>query len=166
MSALWWPAVLTGAGATLIMDAWALVARRLLRMPLPDYCLVGRWLAHMPEGRFRHASIAKAAPRQAECAIGWSFHYLVGLAYAFLLVLPSAGAWLLQPSLLPALLVGVGTLVMPWGLMQPAFGLGVAAARTADPRRARLRSLLSHVAFGVGLYLAAVPVSRVLHTLA
>ena len=61
MSALWWPAVLTGAGATLIMDAWALLARRLLRMPLPDYCLVGRWLAHMPEGRFRHASIAKAA---------------------------------------------------------------------------------------------------------
>jgi len=159
-------AVLAGAGATVIMDLWAVVARKVLQMPPPDYCLVGRWLGYMPEGRFRHASIAKAVPRQAECAIGWSFHYLVGIAYAFLLVLPSAGAWLLQPSLLPALLVGVGTLIMPWCIMQPAFGLGIAAAKTADPRRARRRSLLSHVAYGVGLYLAALPVSRVLQALA
>ena len=52
--------ILTGTGATMAMDLWALARRRLLATPLPDYGLVGRWLAHMPRGRFRHDSIKAA----------------------------------------------------------------------------------------------------------
>jgi hypothetical protein len=37
--------------------------------------------------------------------------------------------------------------------MQPAFGMGIAAAKTAKPTHARLRSLMNHVVFGFGLYL-------------
>jgi hypothetical protein len=37
--------------------------------------------------------------------------------------------------------------------MQPAFGLGVAAAKTPDPTAARLRSLRTHATYGLGLYL-------------
>jgi len=37
--------------------------------------------------------------------------------------------------------------------MQPAFGLGVAAAKTPDPTTARLRSLRTHATYGLGLYL-------------
>ncbi len=147
--------VLAGAGATLIMDLWALLARRWLRMPSADYCLVGRWLGHMPQGRFRHSSSARAARTKGECALGWGFHYGVGIAYAFVLVLPSGGAWYQQPTWLPALLLGLGSLIMPWGVMQPAFGLGLAASRAANPGAARLRSLLSHLAYALGLYAAA-----------
>ena len=45
---------------------------------------------------------------------------------------------------------------MPFLLMQPAFGLGVAAAKTPAPWQARLKSLSSHLVFGVGLYLSAL----------
>jgi hypothetical protein len=40
--------------------------------------------------------------------------------------------------------------------MQPAFGLGIAASKAPNPRHARLRSVLSHALFGLGLYLSAL----------
>ncbi|MDP2140763.1 MAG: DUF2938 domain-containing protein [Gammaproteobacteria bacterium] len=153
-------AVLVGIGATVIMDLWALGARRVLNVPSPNYCLVGRWLSHMPGGRFMHTSIVAAAKKNAECAIGWGFHYVIGVVYVFLLVVPTSGRWLEQPTLTPALLVGIGTVLIPYFIMQPSFGLGIAAARTANPAQARVRSLMSHTAYGVGLYLAAILVNR------
>jgi hypothetical protein len=49
--------------------------------------------------------------------------------------------------------IGLGTIIAPWFLMQPAFGLGVASAKTHDPTAARLRSLRTHATYGLGLYL-------------
>jgi hypothetical protein len=43
--------------------------------------------------------------------------------------------------------------------MQPLFGLGIAASRVANPTQARLRSLMNHAAFGVGLYIFGLLVS-------
>ncbi len=151
-----------GVGATLVQDLWNLLLRRAFGIPSLDLCLLGRWLCHMPAGTFRHASIAAAEPRAAECVVGVVAHYTIGAAFALLLVLPDSGAWLLRPTVLPALLVAVGTLVFPFLLMQPALGLGVASSRAPDPARARLKSLMSHVLFGVGLYLCALPVSHLL----
>ncbi|MEW6332336.1 MAG: DUF2938 family protein, partial [Pseudomonadota bacterium] len=52
--------IFVGAGATAVIDLWAIARRPLLGIPPPDYGLVGRWLAHMTRGRFRHNSIAAA----------------------------------------------------------------------------------------------------------
>lgn len=46
-------------------------------------------------------------------------------------------------------------MALPFLLMQPALGLGIAAAKTANPARARLHSLITHAIFGLGLYLTA-----------
>jgi len=51
-------AILIGAGATLVIDAWAFGRKRLRGIALPDYGLVGRWIAHLARGRFRHDSIS------------------------------------------------------------------------------------------------------------
>lgn len=155
-------AVLAGVGATVIMDLWALFLRHGFKIAQPNYCLVGRWVTYMPAGVFRHANIAATPKRTAECTVGWIVHYLVGVAYAFVLVIPTSGHWLEHPSLLPALMVGIGTVVIPYFVMQPSFGLGIAAAKTPSPIQARLRSLMSHTAYGVGLYVAALGVSHVL----
>ena len=58
-------------------------------------------------------------------------------------------------TLLPALVVGVVTVVFPFFVMQPGMGFGIAASKAPDPMRARLRSLMTHTVFGIGLYLAA-----------
>jgi hypothetical protein len=79
-----------------------------------------------------------------------------------MLVVLVSGGWLAHPTLLPALFFGVGTVLVPFLLMQPSFGFGIAASRTPNPTQARLRSLMAHAAFGVGLYVCAVGVSYAL----
>jgi hypothetical protein len=75
----------------------------------------------------------------------------------------SGSAWLARPTLLPALLYGLATVAFPFFVMQPALGLGMASSRAPHPTHARLKSLATHLVFGVGLYicaLAAVSVAR------
>ena len=151
-----------GLGATLFMDLWALFLKYTFRVPLPNYCLVGRWLRHMPEGTFRHASIMAAAPKRFECAVGWIAHYVLGVIYAFVLVAFVSTSWLVRPTFLPAILFAVGSLLVPFLIMQPAFGLGIAASKTPNPTQARLRSMMAHTTFGVGLYVCALGVSYML----
>ena len=155
-------AVVVGLGATLFMDVWALFLKRAFSIPSANYCLVGRWLRHMPEGTFMHASIAAAPQKRSECTVGWIAHYVIGIVYALVLVAFVSGSWLVRPTLLPAMLFGIGSVLVPYLVMQPSFGLGVAASRTPQPTQARLRSLMAHTAFGVGLYVCAVGVSYVL----
>lgn len=146
--------VIVGAGATVVMDAWGIVRRPLLGLPPPDYGLVGRWIAHMPRGRFRHDSIAAATPIRGERVIGWIAHYLTGIAFAGILVGLCGVGWLHAPTLVPALAVGLGSVAAPFLLMQPGMGAGVAARRTPRPGRARIQSVLTHAIFGLGLYAA------------
>lgn len=72
------------------------------------------------------------------------------------------GSWLARPTLVLALLFGIGTVVFPFLLMQPSFGFGVAASRTPNPTQTRLKSLVTHIVYGVGLYVSAVGVSYIL----
>lgn len=144
-----------GAGATLAIDLWSIVRKRLLGVPPPDYGMVGRWLAHIAlRGRFRHDRISAAPTVRGERLIGWAAHYLLGIAYAALLPGIWGTAWFRQPTIGPALLVGVGTVAAPFLLMQPGMGAGIAASRTPRPGSARLQSLVTHAFFGLGLYAA------------
>jgi len=152
-------AVAVGLGATLFMDLWALLLRRAFGTPSANYCLVGRWFRHMPEGTFMHTSIANSSQKRFECAVGWIAHYIIGVVYALVLVALVSGEWLARPTLLPALLFGIGTVLVPFLVMQPSFGLGIAASRAPSPTQARLRSFMAHIAFGVGLYVCAVGLS-------
>ena len=147
--------LLIGTGATLVMDAVAFAANQLFSIPMSDWAMVGRWVGHFPRGKFTHDSMAQATPVRGELVVGWITHYVTGLAYAALLVVIVGVEWMREPTLLPAVLIGVSMLVAPFFVMQPAMGYGVAASRTASPMKARLRSVMNHAAFGFGLYLAA-----------
>ncbi|WP_193163466.1 DUF2938 domain-containing protein [Microbulbifer hainanensis] len=148
-------ALLIGAGATLLMDGWALLLRRCFAVPSLDWSLVGRWIGHLPQGRVAHGHIGMATPVRGEAALGWLFHYAVGIALAALLLVLSGPGWALQPTLVPALLFGVLTVAAPFLILQPGMGAGIAAAKTPQPSRARLRSVATHTVFGLGLYLSA-----------
>src|SRR4030095_6354021 len=105
-------AIAVGVGATLFMDLCALLLKRILRIPLPNYCLVGRWFCHMPEGTFMHASIGTAPQKRSECTVGWIAHYVIGVVYALMLVALVSGNWLGQPTFFAALLFCFGTVVV------------------------------------------------------
>lgn len=155
-------ATLVGLGATLMIDLWGLFLRRGFNVPSLNYCLLGRWLLHMPAGAFVHRSIAAAPERPHECPVGWVAHYSIGAAFALIFVTLASGRWLEHPTLMPAVAFGVVTSLVPFFVMQPAFGLGIAASKTPHPHRARLKSLMTHTMFGVGLYLWALLLSRIL----
>jgi hypothetical protein len=146
--------MIIGSGATAVTDLWAILRKHILGVVLPDFGLLGRWLAHMPRAKFRHDSIAAAPRVRGERAIGWIAHYLVGISFAAILVGIWGVEWLDQPSLGPALVVGIVTVAAPYFVMQPAMGAGIAASRTPRPAAARLHSLVTHAIFGLGLYAA------------
>lgn len=149
-----------GAGATLATDLWVLVRRRWFGVPALDYALVGRWLAWLPRGRLVHRPITATSPVRGEGAIGWSAHYLIGIAFAAVLVAASGDAWLRGPTLVPALTVGVASVVAPLFILQPVLGAGIASRRAPRPWVARLNTLITHAVFGLGLYASAWVVGR------
>ncbi|WP_079201175.1 DUF2938 domain-containing protein [Pseudomonas sp. CC6-YY-74] len=141
-----------GMGATLIMDVSAFIQARVFGLASLDYGLVGRWLGHMLQGRFRHASIVTAPRVRNERLVGWVFHYITGCLFAMVLFGGQGLAWICNPSLMPALVTGLISVIAPFFIMQPAFGFGIAASRTAAPNVARRRSVIAHLTFGIGLF--------------
>jgi hypothetical protein len=152
--------VVIGIGATAAMDVWALLMKQ-FGVPSPNFALVGRWIGHMFRGRWRHASIARSEALKGESMLGWFVHYGVGIVFAGLLVALGGPAWVDRPTLPLALWVGIGTVVAPLFVMQPAMGAGLASSKTPAPLASCIRSLANHTVFGVGLYLAALSCASV-----
>lgn len=145
-------AILIGLGATLVFDLWGLFLKYTFKITPSNICLVGRWLLTMPEGIFKHSNIGSAPRKRAECTVGWIAHYTIGVNFAIAFIAFAGNHWLEYPTPIPAILYGIVTVLAPFSIMQPAFGLGFAASKVANPAQARLRSLMNHTAFGVGLY--------------
>jgi hypothetical protein len=153
-------AVMIGTGATAVMDAWGIAGSWLFGLRPANYGLVGRWFAHMAHGRFHHESIAAAPPMPGERLMGWTAHYLTGIVFAALLLAIAGLDWARHPTIAPALIFGFASVLAPFLVMQPGMGLGLASGRTPDPAAARIRSLITHGVFGIGLYAAAWAASK------
>ena len=142
--------IVIGAGATIVLDLWSQFLKW-RKVPTLNFALLGRWIGHLPKGTWFHDGVAKAAPVKGELALGWAAHYAIGIAFAAILV-ATCGS---KPSLMQALLVGVGTVAAPLFVMQPALGAGIASSRTPAPVRNTIKSVVNHAVFGLGLYLSA-----------
>jgi len=149
--------VLIGIGATAAMDLWLLLLRQ-MGVPTLDLRLIGRWAGHLLRGTWAHDAISKAQPARGESATGWLVHYAAGIAFSGVLAGLYGIEWTSRPTLLPALSVGMGTVIALLFVMQPAMGAGMASSRTRAPARNCLRSLANHTVFGAGLYLSAVSI--------
>lgn len=154
-------ALLIGSGATASMDIWTLARQRIFGIAALDYGLLGRWIAHLFRGRLRHERIAAATPARGERLIGWAAHYSIGIFFAGLVLAIWGLDWALDPSIAPALIVGIGTVVAPFFILLPAMGAGIAASRAPRPNIARLHSIVTHAVFGLGLYASAWLLSTV-----
>lgn len=156
-----WRTVALGVSATMAMDLWALLLKRFAIRSL-DFALLGRWLGHLPQGRFVHESIAKAAPIKGERLFGWCAHYAIGISFGALTLATFGLEWARSPSLLPALFIGVVTVVAPLLVLQPALGAGIFSSKTPTPVFNSLKSLATHTIYGIGLYLGALATSALL----
>ena len=149
-------AVLIGIGGTVFLDLWAAFMQRAFNVPATNWAMVGRWVGHMPRGHFVHESIGRAAPVPGEHAIGWIVHYVIGIAYGLLLVGLWGVDWLQEPTLLPPMILALGLLIAPYFIMMPGMGSGIAGAKTPNPHVTRLKSVVGHSVFGLGMYVTAL----------
>jgi hypothetical protein len=154
-----WRSGLIGAGGAASMDAWSWLLRRRFGIRGLDYAMLGRWIGHFRHRRFFHERIAAADPIRWERTLGWLAHYAIGIAFAVLLLAIWGLDWARSPTVVPPLLIGLGTIAAPWLVMQPGMGAGIAASRTPDPRTARLRNLGTHTVYGLGVFATATTVT-------
>jgi hypothetical protein len=153
--------LLIGIGATAVLDTWLFLLGR-LGVPTLNFAFIGRWVGHLSRGKFAHAAIGRAAPIPGELALGWITHYAIGIGFAAVLLGWQGEGWARQPTLGPALLVGLVTVLAPLLVMQPAMGAGFASSKTPTPARNVLRSIVNHSVFGMGLYLNSLLVALLL----
>ena len=144
--------ILVGVIATVVLDLWLLLLKHGLRGPTTDWAMVGRWFGHMPRGVFVHQAIGNSAPIRHELAIGWTAHYVIGVAYSYL-YLHALMFFSVPISLHSAIAFGLITVVAAWFILQPGLGVGVFASRLPKPWQARALNLCAHFFFGCGLYL-------------
>ena len=147
-----WRSVVLGVAATALLDVWAMFLHRAFGIPPANWALVGRWVGHLPRGRFVHDDIGQAEPVPNELAIGWVFHYAVGIAFAAALLAIWGLGWARMPTLIPALIVGYVTIGCGWFILQPGMGAGIAASKRPNAMQIRLLNVLGHTVFGLGLY--------------
>jgi hypothetical protein len=149
-------ATIIGVAGAALMDVWGAFSRHVLRVQGLDYALLGRWIGHLPRRRFLHDRIADAAPVRRERALGWAAHYSIGIAFALPLIAIWGLGWARSPTFLPAMVVGLVTVLAPWLVMQPAMGAGISAAKAPRRNVVRLRNLATHAVYGAGLYVSAL----------
>jgi Protein of unknown function (DUF2938) len=151
-------AIVMGVAATALLDLWALLLNRLFGFALPNWAMIGRWVAHLPSGQIMHEDISRAAPAANELTIGWVFHYAVGVLFAMTTLVLGGAAWAETPTWPLPLIVGIVTVGCGWFILQPALGAGIAASRKPDANRIRALNIAGHIVFGLGLWLAAMAV--------
>jgi DUF2938 family protein len=149
-------AIVMGMIATLATDVWQRLLQATAGLPPANWGLIGRWVAWFPRGVFIHRPISATPTVPGELAIGWAFHYVVGIVYAGLYLAIMALGFGSEPSLVSALIFAIVLLVAPWFVMQPALGLGFMASHAPNPVVTRAINVSTHGAFGTGLWLAFV----------
>lgn len=146
--------VVIGVATTAIFDVYLWAISR-AGLPGANWTMGGRWFAHMARGQFTHPAIADAASIQGETAVGWTMHYLIGIAFAAATVAIGGAGWLASPTIGPALFVGVSTVLLGWFIMAPSMGAGIAAAKRPNKWTVRAVNLSGHIVFGIGLWVTA-----------
>jgi len=148
-----WQMLLAGVIATASMDVLSAIAIRFRLIAPLSPNLIGRWFASVARAHPLHDDIARAASGSHEVAIALSGHYAIGifLTAVFALLANRLGWQARSPS--AALAFGVCTNVFPWLLMFPAMGYGFFGAHGPQGTRLFVSSLVSHVFFGLGIWL-------------
>jgi hypothetical protein len=108
---------------------------------------------HALRGRFVHKNIIKAAPFEHEYVLGAVTHYLLGASLA--LTYPALYLVFGEPvpgnHVIPGLLWGLATTLLPWMILYPVFGWGFFGVTAPPGTRPVLSPTVSHLVYGLGL---------------
>ena len=141
--------------ANIVMDVYEFLLERLLGKTR-DWHLVGRWVANIPKGSFILDTNDETLAIPGELALGWIFHYVVGIAYVGVYLFGVEYILGEPPSVVSAIGFGVITVVAPWFILMPGLGVGMFAINAGRANFVRAASLSVHAVFGIGIFLGIV----------
>lgn len=144
-----------GIGATVFTDFTGIM-RQGWTATNGFYCLVGRWHGSIPRNGLAHKDIRDAPTLAPEAVLGWSAHLLLSLLFGIGFTFLFGSTALSEPKVWQGLSFGIATVLVPWLIFQPLFGWGVAASKAPEPWKMRLRGLITHSLFGLGLWLSTL----------
>ncbi len=104
-------------------------------------------------GQFVHENIKESATVKNEKAVGWAFHYVTGGVVALTYPAIFLGFNIAMPgnNLIPGLIWGLVTGLLPWLILFPGFGWGPFGARSLGNVRPLLSPAVEHSIYGLGL---------------
>jgi Protein of unknown function (DUF2938) len=149
MAEIFLKATLVGVGGTIVLDLYALMMSRVLGVPSTSWATVGRWFgndswpirsARDDQGRAGQGRTDDRLDRalRTRHRLWTPAGSAVGQGLAGATDTPSSD----DPRLL----------VAPYFMMMPGMGMGIAGSRTPQPNVTRLRSVMGHSVFGLGMY--------------
>ncbi len=114
--------------------------------------MVGRWCLGMFDGRFVYKDISQASPLKNENSAGWFFHYLIGGGVGFMYPIFYLAFNVPMPEnhLISGLLFGLVTVILPWCIMFPAFGMGFFGIRASNNTGRLIKTTIIHISYGLG----------------
>lgn len=149
-----------GLGATILTDIVG-VLRQGWRTTHGFYCLVGRWIGSLRQSGLAHHDIRTSAPIAAEAPLGWTAHIILGIAYGICFAFLFGASAFDMPQLWQGLSIGLFTVLVPWLIFQPLFGWGFAMAKAPEPWKLRMKGVITHTVFGLGIWICAVMTSTI-----
>ncbi|WP_409420092.1 DUF2938 family protein [Pseudaeromonas sp. ZJS20] len=156
-----WFCLVTGVLSTVALDIWVILVERVTGLPPTNWGMVGRWLTGLRAGHWVLRGDDPSAPSVGERALGWGFHYLVGMGYAVLILLCWGTAFVQAPTALPVFIIGVVVSTLA-GLMilMPGLGAGFMGAKLPNQGAMLVYLLVAHGVYALALYGAALWVSH------
>ncbi|WP_329740485.1 DUF2938 family protein [Dyella sp. A6] len=147
----------TGVISTLVLDIWVRIARLATGIEPTDWGMVGRWLRGIPTGHLVLDGSSPSPPTGGELALGWAFHYVIGIAYAVLILLIWGIGFVGAPTVWPVVFIGVVVSTLA-GLMilMPGLGAGLMGARLPNQGAMIAYLIVAHSVYALGLYGAAL----------
>ena len=97
-----------------------------------------------------------------ESAVGWGFHYFTGVTVALTypaVLLAFTGA-VPNNNLIPGLIWGLATVLLPWLVLFPGFGWGFFGIRSPRNVRSLLSPSIEHSIYGLGVGLVLTITSQ------
>ena len=145
--------VVAGFFSCIALDMFGRLLLILFKIPEPSWGIVGRWFFYMVRrGVIFNPQISDTSPIAHEVKIGWTFHYLIAVIWAFVFYILFISYPLLELSYKNGLLFGALTTIAPLFIFMPFTGQGVLARKTDTPYLTSLILLARHSVFGLAMF--------------
>ncbi len=146
-----------GIGSTVILDLWVTLVEKVLAIAPTNWGSVGRWITGIPQGKWTLDSADTRPITKMEKVLGWGFHYVIGIAYAALLILLFGTGFMRTPTILPVVIVGlVLSTLAGLAILMPALGAGFMGKRVPNWSAMFIYLIVAHGIFASGQYCLAI----------